>query len=129
MTKTLTDLSNTVGTTDLLDRIITVQNKCDLLQQQNLECTDGVLYVSAKTGFGLNEFLRTIENAVVQNTDRCIVSLRVPVGGDEIRWLHKNAVIIDSEFNEETELQNVKVIIPSGKLEQFKHYFIKDQKR
>lgn len=129
MTKTLADLSNAVGATDLLDRMITVQNKCDLLQQQNLDCTDGVLHVSAKTGFGLNELLRTVEDAVIQNTGRCIVSLRVPVGGDEIRWLHKNAVIIDSEFNEETELQNVKVIIPSGKLEQFKHYFIKEQRR
>lgn len=127
VTKTLTDLSNTVGTADLLDRMITVKNKCDLVQHQNMD--DGVLYVSAKMGFGLEKLRKKVEEAVVQSTDRCVVSLRVPVGGDEIRWLYKNAVIINSEFNEETEFQNVQVIIPSGRLEQFKHYFIKEQKR
>lgn len=127
VTKTLTDLSNAVGTADLLDRMITVENKCDLLQHQNMD--DGALYVSAKMGFGLEKLRKKVEEAVVQSTDRCVVSLRVPVGGDEIRWLYKNAVIINSEFNEETEFQNVQVIIPSGRLEQFKHYFIKDQKR
>lgn len=127
MISTLKNLSQKVAAGDVMDKVITVRNKCDLVQNQTEN--DDVVYVSAKTGFGLNQLVERIEKSVMENTDRCTVSLRVPVGGEEIRWLYKNAVVIDSECDDDVQFQNAKVVIPSGKLEQFKHYFIKGQKR
>lgn len=123
--ETLNRLSNKVSASNIMDKVITIGNKCDLLQNENRE--KDILYVSAKTGFGLNELAEKIEEYVVKNTGRCIISLRIPVGGDEMRWLYKNAVIINSTYIEETQNQDTKVIIPVKKLEQFKHYFIKGQ--
>lgn len=123
---TLKSLSSKISTTDIMDKVITVGNKCDLLKNKDVE-DDGVLYVSAKTGYGLNELLRKIEDGVIRNTGRRIVSLRVAIGGDEMRWLYKNAVILDSNYD--GEYQDTRVIIAPGKLEQFKHHFVKGQKR
>lgn len=105
-----------------MDKVITVGNKCDLVE---IEDNDD-LYVSAKTGTGLNKLLRRIEEAIIKNTSRIIVSLRVPIGGDEIRWLYRNAVIVDCTYYE-NEYQDTKIIIAPTKLEQFKYYFIKNQ--
>lgn len=110
-----------------MDKVITVGNKCDLIQNHNVD--DSVLYVSAKTGFGLKELLKKVEEAVVKNTGRCIVTLRVQIGGDEERWLYKNAIVIDSQYEEEMGLQDMKVIIVPARLEQFKHYYIKGRKK
>lgn len=126
---TLKNLSNKISATDIMEKVITVGNKCDLLKNRDVE-DDGVLYVSAKTGFGLNELLKRIEDGVVQNTGRRIVSLRVPIGGDEMRWLYKNAVILDSSYDDDqAEYQNTRVIIAPAKLEQFKHHFVKGHRR
>lgn len=112
-----------------MEKIITVGNKCDLMQDQESE-DDAALRVSAKTGVGLNELLEKTEAAVVKNTGRCIISLRVPIGGDEVRWLYKNAVVLDSTCDEnEAQFQDTKVIIAPSKLEQFKHYFVKRERR
>lgn len=126
---TLKNLTSKVSASDdIMDKVITVGNKCDLVENKNIDAD--ILCVSAKTGFGLNELLRRIEEAIVKNTGRCIVSLRVPIGGDEMRWLYKNAVILDSTYPDDNpQCQDAKVIIAPGKLEQFKHYFVKGSRR
>lgn len=124
---TLESLSNRVSASDIMEKVITVGNKCDLIEKPEAE--KGTLCVSAKTGLGLLKLADLIEEAIITNTKRCVTTLRVPIGGDEVRWLYKNAVIIDTKTDNDQECQETKVIIAPGKLEQFKHYFVKRQIR
>lgn len=85
MMSTLNDLSDKIGA-DILEKVLTVGNKCDLVKElDNNVLLKGELIVSAETGHGVEELKEQVEDAVLKNTNRSIISLRVPIGGDEVR--------------------------------------------
>lgn len=122
---TLKTLADQTGAHQLLNKMITVGNKCDVAQNVPGE----TLPVSAKTGRGLEMLLQLLDEAVLSNTNRKCLTIRVPSGGDEMRWLYKNSAVTSVDVHEDdSQLQNMSVIITHAKLEQFKHIFLKNRK-
>lgn len=81
--------------------------------------------VSAKTNEGIACLKQNLENAVLKHTDLVKISIRVPCGGDEIRWLYKNSTILKEISDEQnSQLSIVTVIITKGNIGKFKKYFI-----
>lgn len=119
---TLSNLAEKVKETELLEKIITVGNKCDVIVDNEL--TDGIK-VSAKTGFGIEELRHKIEEKILNSTGRQLVKLKIPIGGDEIRWLYKNATVVATQQDDtDSQYQITKIIITPAKLHQFKHHFV-----
>ncbi|RZB39831.1 GTP-binding protein 6, partial [Asbolus verrucosus] len=118
---TLQDLAKQTGTDQILNKIISVGNKCDLvLQNQDF----GILKISSKTDVGLDVLRMKLEEGIMAHTNRRQIKIRVPTGSEDIRWLYKNSTVI-SEMPDEKNSQFVvaDVIITHGKLQQFKHHF------
>ncbi|XP_067137578.1 putative GTP-binding protein 6 [Centruroides vittatus] len=73
----------------LLDSIIEVGNKVDLLKSSERE--KDLLYISATRFDGLDILKKMIEDKLMENTGRFVKVFRVPSGGMEMRWLYKEA--------------------------------------
>ncbi|XP_050513506.1 putative GTP-binding protein 6 [Diabrotica virgifera virgifera] len=107
---------------DITNKIMTVGNKCDLVEDVK---DDRTLPISAKLGIGLDELRFNIEKAIMKATGRRYITIKVPNGGEEIRWLYKEATVV-SQHPDETNPQVMKtnVIITEMKLNKFKHIFL-----
>ncbi|KAK5639443.1 hypothetical protein RI129_011935 [Pyrocoelia pectoralis] len=106
------------------NKIITVGNKCDMVENS----TKNLIQVSATKNLGLDDLRQEIEKAVLETTGRKIIVIRVSSGGEEMRWLYKNAVVLDVSADERnSEFQKMKIIITNIKLDQFKSYFIQNK--
>lgn len=113
---------------DLLEKILVVGNKVDLLPDndsgdRNKDCS---VLVSSVTNEGLSELEKKIEKLVLEATGRISIKIRVPMDGEEMKWLYKHAVVTkvltDSENSQHLVLT---VIITEAQLNIFKHIFIK----
>lgn len=80
---TLSNLATKVNEKDLTEKIITVGNKCDKVTDS--DCVYEGLKVSTKTGYGIKELLFKVEEKILQSTGRQIITVKVPIGGEEIR--------------------------------------------
>ncbi|XP_050314283.1 putative GTP-binding protein 6 [Anthonomus grandis grandis] len=108
---------------DILSKVIPVGNKCDLLKEKHFD--QDLLLVSAQKGIGLDELKQQLEDFVLFVTGRKKITIRIPTGGEEIRWLYKNATVLN-EIPDQEDLQFIfaKVIITQSSLQKFKSYFI-----
>ncbi|XP_062560863.1 putative GTP-binding protein 6 [Armigeres subalbatus] len=123
---TLKSLLRTSGVTHqpkLLDNVINVGNKADLLPD-----TDGhgdIQLVSSKTLHGMNDLLKEIERKILQVTGRQKMIIRVPMGGSEVAWLYKNAAVTETAADPvDSQRMLVSVVITEAKLQQFRHQFV-----
>ncbi|XP_063929181.1 putative GTP-binding protein 6 [Zophobas morio] len=118
---TLRDLAAKAQTSHVLNKIVSVGNKCDLVPR---EVNVGMLKVSSKNDIGLDVLRLKLEECILSNTNRKKLKIRVPIGSEAIRWLYKNSTVI-CEIPDEKNSQFVlaDVIITHGKLSQFKHHF------
>lgn len=67
-----------------------------------------------------------MEAAILKATSRQKLTIKIPNGGDELRWLYKNSTIISEEADEEnSQLLKVKIIITTANLQKFKHHYLK----
>lgn len=74
---------------------------------------------------GLNELRQQLEDHILYITGRQKKTIRIPNGGDEIRWLYKNATILEQiPDDEDLTFIFAKVIITQANLQKFKHQFI-----
>lgn len=80
--KTLTELASKVNDNNLLDKVLRIGNKCDLIEN-NTE-TENIIRVSAKTGYGIEELREKIEECILKSTNRNIITVKIPIGGNEI---------------------------------------------
>ncbi|KAF2883004.1 hypothetical protein ILUMI_23142 [Ignelater luminosus] len=120
---TLNDLAVKSGSEQLLDRIVTVGNKYDLCPTATP--SENSILVSSTTHLGIDTLRQKIEEAVLKSTERRIITIKVPSGSNEMRWLYKNGAVISvTADNENAEYQKIKMIISKSKFEQFKHSFI-----
>ncbi|XP_018324897.1 putative GTP-binding protein 6 [Agrilus planipennis] len=121
----LQTLENLLGKSlwkDKLNKIITVGNKCDLVEEIDNE--SGLIPVSAKTGQGLDKLLKVLEDAVLKESNRRLLTIKIPFGGEEIRWLYKNATVKTEEENpDDSQYENATVIISEAKYHQFQKQF------
>ncbi|KAG5672982.1 hypothetical protein PVAND_003066 [Polypedilum vanderplanki] len=108
-----------------LDNVINVGNKIDLVSYEKTENIKDLRVVSSKTLAGINDLLIELEEKILQATDRVKMTIRVPMGGEEMQWLYKNTAVTSSEAdpnNNQKILLNC--VISRTTLEIFKHRFI-----
>ncbi|KAL1493394.1 hypothetical protein ABEB36_011455 [Hypothenemus hampei] len=110
---------------NITSKLISVGNKCDLIDSSEIK-DHNTLLVSAHKGIGLEDLKQQLEDFILYITGRQKLTIRIPNGGDEIRWLYKNATILE-EIPDQEDFQFIfaKVIITQASLQKFKHYFIK----
>ncbi|XP_056646817.1 putative GTP-binding protein 6 [Diorhabda sublineata] len=122
---TLKDLAKKSGNKDIMNKIMSVGNKRDLVEVN----ISNSLPISAKLGTGLEELRFKLEETVLQATARNVMTIKVPSGGNEMRWLYKNSTVV-TEIPDENNLQitKAKVIITDANLSKFKHYFLKNKR-
>lgn len=118
----LNTLQNLNLSSHLLNTIIEVGNKVDLLESNNRE--EGLLHISATRCDGLDILRLMIEEKLIQNTGRLWKIFRVPSGGLEMRWLYKeasvNATMADTT---DPNFLLMEVVISQAVLSKFIHNF------
>ena len=114
--KVLDDLG--MDTETQVARILHVFNKADLLAADGVRVTalknmyPGDVFVSAKTGDGTNELLERID----QHLGRSAVLARIhisPTDGAARAWLHQNAIVKSSHFDDQGHEQILVSIDPA----------------
>ncbi|XP_055946338.1 putative GTP-binding protein 6 [Argiope bruennichi] len=108
----------------LLESIVEVRNKIDLLQDNiPSEDTDAV-HISATEGAGLPTLLETVEQRLFENTGHEVTLIRVPNGGQEYSWLLREAAIRDAIADpKDANFLILETVISSGNLAKFIHNF------
>ncbi|XP_058057672.1 putative GTP-binding protein 6 [Anopheles bellator] len=116
------------------DRIINVGNKIDLVTDPSdlpssgdTDTDDRLHLISSQTLHGVHELLMEVERRVLRVTGRQRLVIRVPMGGQEVAWLYKNAAVTETAADSENaERMLVSVVITEAKLQQFRHLFIRN---
>lgn len=110
-----------------LDNIVNVGNKVDLLEEQ--KDFENLQMISSTTFAGIRELLIDLEAKVLQATERIKMTIRVPMGGDEMQWLYKNVAVTSSDADpNDNQKILLHVVISRLALEQFKLAFIGEVK-
>ncbi|ELU17319.1 hypothetical protein CAPTEDRAFT_93416, partial [Capitella teleta] len=81
----------------LTQNVIEVCNKIDLLPQDEAEklCDEDGFAVSVLNGDGLDDVVRRIHDQVIQATGRTERRMRIPMNGEHLNWLYKEADVTD----------------------------------
>ena len=98
--------------------MITIYNKCDKLQDKSVineicdESPENRIAISCLNGMGIEKLLDMIEKKLIDIRNYLELALKVPQGGDEMRYLYKNCMIkniqtFDSEENSQFVIMNV----------------------
>ncbi|XP_075227528.1 putative GTP-binding protein 6 isoform X1 [Lycorma delicatula] len=93
----------------LLNNIIHVANKCDIINNEsdlsklglNINVDDDVkfvmknmLYISCLKQTGISDLRSKIESALLQITGRIQIRIRIKYGGGEFKWLYKQSSVV-----------------------------------
>lgn len=125
-------------TRKLLDNVLNVGNKCDLVENldESIESFDGMKnenqtseqmqFISCVKGTGIDELKKAIEINILKVTNRKKMIIRVPQGGEELTWLFKNTTVTHTELDDKnTEYIKVHLLLTDLALLQFKNTFLK----
>ena len=116
--------NNTKQTERIMENVINVGNKVDLLPEDQ-HSFKNLLTISSTTLAGINDLLLEVEQKLLTATNRIAITMRVPMGGEEMQWLYKNAAVSDSEADDrDSQMILLHVVISNAKLQQFKHKFV-----
>lgn len=123
----------------LLDNIVEVGNKCDLVKNLD-EVKEAIVkasgedvlekmhFVSSKKMTGLQDMSINVEKNVLTLTNRKKMIIRVRNGGNELAWLYKNsAVTLTEADSKSSDHILVHVVITELGLIQFKNVFLKSK--
>lgn len=120
--------NNTKQTDHIMDNVINVGNKVDLVPPEARNFRD-FRTISSTTFAGINDLLMDVEKKLLTVTNRMQMTMRVPMGGPEMQWIYKNAAVTDSEADaENSQMILLHVVISHAKLQQFKHRFVGGRK-
>ena len=120
--------NNTNQTDHIMENVINVGNKVDLVPADQRDFRE-MLTVSSTTLAGINDLLVNVEKKLLTVTNRQQMTMRVPMGGEEMQWIYKNAAVTDSEADErDSQMILLHVVISQAKLQQFKHRFVGGRK-
>ncbi|XP_065184582.1 putative GTP-binding protein 6 [Sycon ciliatum] len=79
--------------------------------------------VSAKTGQGMEELKKIIEEKMLESSKRHCLQLTIPSTGKELSWLHKNAGVSSTVCSDDGSELIVDVVLTSAKLGKFSAEF------
>ncbi|XP_063809154.1 putative GTP-binding protein 6 [Pseudophryne corroboree] len=119
----LSALANLTVPHKLLDTMIEVHNKIDLVQTH--EPDEAAIPVSALLGYGLDGLKQHIEKAVMKNTGRISMTIRVNLEGPQLSWLHKEASVQEVIVLPEDGTADVIVIITNAAYGKYTKLFCK----
>ncbi|XP_050775462.1 putative GTP-binding protein 6 isoform X4 [Gopherus flavomarginatus] len=106
----------------LLDSVVEVHNKVDLIERYQSPETNAIA-VSALLGYGLEELKEEIERIVLKTTGKRILTIKVNLAGPQLSWLYKEATVQEVDVMPENGTANVKVIISNSALGKCKKLF------
>ncbi|XP_062592063.1 putative GTP-binding protein 6 [Saccostrea cucullata] len=109
-----------------LQNMLVVNNKCDLLSEYE---SSEDLYISAVTGTGIIVLKKKLEETIIKSTGRMRKTFRIPVGGEHLSWLYKNATVLSTRDGEDGHSYLVETIINTAAYEKFKHLFSKNKRK
>lgn len=125
----------------LLDNILNVGNKCDLVEdlKEAVELFDELIndnqtaepmhFISCANGDGLDRLKYAIEKNILKVTERKKIIFRIPVAGKEYSWLNSNTTITQIEEEDaNSDYMKVHVISTDLALIEFKNNFLKRTK-
>lgn len=126
----------------LLDNIINVGNKCDLISDSNQnkmslesmsnknETSEPMHFISCTKGSGIQHLFEAIERNILKVTNRSKLIIRVPQGGEELAWLYRNTAVTRTEIcDKNNEYLKVHVLLTELNLIQFKNKFLSKSKK
>nr|XP_032827749.1 putative GTP-binding protein 6 isoform X1 [Petromyzon marinus] len=99
-------------------RILEVHNKIDLMPQRELSAGVGV-QVSALHEWGLEELKERVQEAVLIATNKAVMELSIPLEGEHLAWLYREAAVQDVRVIPESSTAHVSVIISQAALGKF----------
>lgn len=107
----------------LLESMIEVHNKIDLVEIH--DCDNAAIPVSALLGYGLDKLKQCVESAVMTNTGRNIMTIRVNLESPQLSWLYKEATVQEVKVLPEDGSADVLVIITDAVYGKYKKLFCK----
>ncbi len=111
-----------------LNNVINVGNKMDLLREE--KDFGDVHLISSTTLTGVDELMVNVEEMVLRSTERIKMTIRVPMGSEEMQWLYKNTAVTSSEADPENSQKILmNVVISEMVLEKFKSAFAGERKK
>ncbi|MBR5023004.1 MAG: GTPase HflX [Oscillospiraceae bacterium] len=94
-------------------------NKADLVSPEEIPIGEDVVRMSAKQGFGMDDLLKTIENALDQGRHHIIVTLPYSMGG-MLDTLHSGAQVLSVDYTGEgIVVETIVDPVLYGKLREF----------
>lgn len=106
-----------------LENIVNVGNKLDLVREE--KDFGELQLISSTTLTGINDLLMDLEEKMLKVTERIKLTIRVPMGGEEMQWLYKNTAVTSTQADpNDNQKILLHVVISNVALEQFKHTFI-----
>ncbi|XP_068929012.1 putative GTP-binding protein 6 [Petaurus breviceps papuanus] len=118
----LTALRNLNLPNHLLDSVIEVHNKVDLVERY--EPTEpNAITISALLGHGLEKLKAEIESAVLKATGKKVLTLKIKLEGAQLSWLYKEATVQEVDVIPENGTANVKVIISDSAYGKYRKLF------
>ncbi|XP_058449608.1 putative GTP-binding protein 6 [Malaya genurostris] len=131
--QTLASLQKSIGRNPAeLSTVINVGNKTDLIENHStlLNQHPDLKLVSSSTLHGIHDLMVEIERQILLTTGRQKLTIRVPMGGEEVAWLYKNAAVTEMTADPQNSQRClVMAVITEAKLQQFRHQFIKSRSR
>ncbi|XP_075395168.1 putative GTP-binding protein 6 [Tenrec ecaudatus] len=106
----------------LLGALLEVHNKVDLVPGYR-PAEPGVLAVSALHGQGLQGLQSALEAAVLKATGRRLVTLRIPLHGAQLSWLHRESAVQHVDVVPEEGAADVTAIMSNAAYGKFRKLF------
>lgn len=114
---------------DLLENVIQVGNKADLVKSLDETEWNGVILTSAVQLKGVEEVKCAVEDAILRATGRQKMDIRVRSGGEEYQWLKRETTVSNVRCDtRDAQFSVMSVIIAPSVLAKFKHIFIARKK-
>lgn len=114
---------------DLMDNVIDVNNKVDLITNSSGICANGI-GVSTVTGEGITQLLELLEDAVIKQTGRVEKLLKIPQSGPHLAWLYKEATVKHCQpVDDDGESILVSVVMTRASYEKFCAQFSNKNRR
>uniref|UniRef100_T1J1K0 Hflx-type G domain-containing protein n=1 Tax=Strigamia maritima TaxID=126957 RepID=T1J1K0_STRMM len=110
----------------LLDNMIEIDNKVDLMtEEERFSKNSAALSVSLVTGEGVSDLKQLIQDKILHPQSNLMsVQFRVPTGGQEFRWLYKEANVTSTDADEsDTQFVYIRTVLTKASLSKFRHRF------
>ncbi|XP_071603125.1 putative GTP-binding protein 6 isoform X1 [Heliangelus exortis] len=118
----LTVLKNLNLPSHLLDSMVEVHNKVDLIERYK-PTEENALAISALHGHGLEKLREEIEKKILVATGKKILTVNINLEGPQLSWLYKEATVQNIEVMAEDGTARVKVIISNSAFGKYRTLF------